>query len=261
VMLLFTDPGCGPCNALMPQISDWQRDHAGELTIAVLTRGSADDNRSKVREHGVGNVWLDDGTVFAAYQGTGTPGAILIDGQGGIASAVVAGADAITALVARATESAPPAPVVPVVQVPAAAPRPAPPPSLPVGADAPHVELRDLAGEPLALTTDDRDTLLVFWNPGCGFCQRMLDDIRAFEQSPPEGAPRLLLISSGSVEDNEAMGLSSPIALDGSFAAGSAFGAGGTPSAIRVDPEGKIASGLAVGAPGVLALAGAPQPS
>jgi thiol-disulfide isomerase/thioredoxin/uncharacterized membrane protein YphA (DoxX/SURF4 family) len=261
VMLLFTDPGCGPCNALMPQISDWQRDHAGELTIAVLTRGSADDNRSKVREHGVGNVWLDDGTVFAAYQGTGTPGAILIDGQGGIASAVVAGADAITALVARATESAPPAPVVPVVQVPAAAPRPAPPPSLPVGADAPHVELRDLAGEPLALTTDDRDTLLVFWNPGCGFCQRMLDDIRAFEESPPEGAPRLLLISSGSVEDNEAMGLSSPIALDGSFAAGSAFGAGGTPSAIRVDPEGKIASGLAVGAPGVLALAGAPQPS
>ena len=75
VMLLFTDPGCGPCNALMPQISDWQREHAGELTIAVLTRGSADDNRSKVREHGVGSVWLDDGlAVFGAYQGGGQPG-------------------------------------------------------------------------------------------------------------------------------------------------------------------------------------------
>jgi thiol-disulfide isomerase/thioredoxin len=261
VMLLFTDPSCGPCNALMPQISDWQREHAGELTIAVLTRGSADDNRSKVREHGVGNVWLDDGDVFAAYRGTGTPGAVLIDGQGGIASAVVAGVDAITALVARATDSALPAPVIPVVQVPAPEPRPARPPSLPVGAAAPEVDLRDLAGEPLALTAEDRDTLVVFWNPSCGFCQRMLDDIRAFEQSPPEGAPRLLLISSGSVEDNEAMGLSSPIALDGTFAAGSAFGTGGTPSAIRVDSEGKIASGLAVGAPGVLALAGAPQPS
>jgi thiol-disulfide isomerase/thioredoxin/uncharacterized membrane protein YphA (DoxX/SURF4 family) len=260
VMLLFTDPGCGPCNALMPQISDWQRDHAGELTIAVLTRGSADDNRSKVREHGVGNVWLDDGDVFAAYHGTGTPGAVLIDGKGGIASAVVGGADAIAALVARATDSGLPAPIVPVVQVPAPERRAAPP-ALPVGADAPQVELRDLAGEPLALTAEDRDTLVVFWNPGCGFCQRMLDDIRAFEQSPPEGAPRLLLISSGSVEDNEAMGLSSPIAIDGSFAAGSAFGAGGTPSAVRVDSEGKIASGLAVGAPGVLALAGAPQPS
>ena len=45
------------------------------------------------------------------------------------------------------------------------------------------------------------------------------------------------------------MGLSSPIALDQSFAAGQAFGTGGTPSAVLVDGEGKVASRLAVGAP------------
>jgi thiol-disulfide isomerase/thioredoxin/uncharacterized membrane protein YphA (DoxX/SURF4 family) len=257
VMLLFTDPHCGPCNALMPDISSWQNEHAGELTIAVMTRGSADDNRSKIREHGISNVWLDDQLeVYDAYQGSGTPGAVLIDSAGRIASAVVAGADAISRLVSDATDS-PPAPVVPVVHVPARD-APAPPPVVPVGSDAPELELRDLAGERLPLTAADRDTLVVFWNPGCGFCQRMLDDVRAFETSPPEGAPRLLLISTGSVADNEAMGLSSEIALDGSFSAGSAFGTSGTPSAIRVSSDGKIASGLAIGAPGVMALASAP---
>jgi thiol-disulfide isomerase/thioredoxin len=258
VMLLFTDPNCGPCNALMPEITGWQNEHAGVLTIAVMTRGSADDNRSKIREHGVSNVWLDgELDVYNAYQGSGTPGAVLVDGRGRIASPVVAGADAIERLVGDATGSPAPA-VVPVVQVPAHQPPPPPPPSLPVGADAPELELRGLGGEPLPLTAEDRDTLVVFWNPGCGFCQRMLDEVRAFETSPPEGAPRLLLVSTGSVADNEAMGLNSEIALDGSFSAGSAFGTSGTPSAIRVSSDGKIASGLATGAPGVMALASAP---
>jgi thiol-disulfide isomerase/thioredoxin/uncharacterized membrane protein YphA (DoxX/SURF4 family) len=257
VMLLFTDPRCGPCNALMPQISDWQREHAAGLTLAVLTRGSAEDNRSKVREHGIENVWLDsDLDVYNAYHSNGTPGAVLVDHRGRIASAVVGGPDAIAGLVAEAIGDPAPA-VVPVVQVPARPAPPAPPPSLPIGANAPELELRGLTGETVPLTDPDRDTLVVFWNPGCGFCQRMLDDVRAFEQSPPAGAPRLLLVSTGSIADNEAMGLDSEIALDGSFAAGSAFGTTGTPSAIRVGSDGKIASGLAVGAPGVMALASA----
>lgn len=258
VMLLFTDPNCGPCNALMPQIAGWQHEHADELTIAVLTRGAAEDNRSKVREHGVTSVWLDDGlTVYSAYQGSGTPGAVLVDADGSIASGVVSGADAIALLVDEAVG----APMVPVVQVPPGAPAPAPPPQpavLAVGTEAPEVELSDLAGEPLSLTSEDRDTLVLFWNPGCGFCQRMLDDVKAFERTPPEGAPRLLLVSTGSVADNEAMGLTSEIALDQSFATGRAFGTSGTPSGILVDRDGKVASGLAVGAPDVMALANTP---
>src|SRR5262249_26052326 len=61
ILLLFTDPNCGPCNALLPQIASWQHEHADALSIAVLTRGSAEDNRAKVREHGIASVWLDDG--------------------------------------------------------------------------------------------------------------------------------------------------------------------------------------------------------
>jgi hypothetical protein len=51
------------------------------------------------------------------------------------------------------------------------------------------------------------------------------------------------------------MGLASTVVLDQQFAAGRAFGASGTPSAVLVDVEGKVASGVAVGAPGVLELA------
>jgi thiol-disulfide isomerase/thioredoxin len=261
-MLLFTDPQCGPCNALMPQIATWQRQHGDDLTLAVLTRGSADEKSAKMREHGIASVWLDeDLAVYEAYGANGTPGAVLIDVQGRIASPIAAGQELIAELVAAALDPRP-APVVPLIQLPAqrpelqAPPATLRPPTLPLGADAPEFDLRGVTGEPLRLTDADRATLVLFWNPGCGFCLRMLDDIRAFERDEPAGAPRLLLISTGSVEDNLAMGLSSPIALDQAFAAGRAFGATGTPSGILVDRNAKVASHLAIGAPAVLALTG-----
>ncbi|HWF34085.1 MAG TPA: MauE/DoxX family redox-associated membrane protein [Solirubrobacteraceae bacterium] len=247
VMLVFTDPACGPCSALMPQIATWQRELAGELTIAVLTRGSPQDNRAKAREHGIAGVWLDHGlTVYNAYSAQGTPGAVLIDGHGRIASDVVAGVEAIAALVEVTTRT----PSLPVVHVPARQT------ALALGAPAPALELADLTGAPVELAVPDRDTLVLFWNPDCGFCERMLDDVRDFERTAPPEAPRLLLVSTGSQADNERLGLRAPIALDHAFAAGAAFGSTGTPSAVLIDRHGRVASELALGAPSVMALAG-----
>ena len=81
--------------------------------------------------------------------------------------------------------------------------------------------------------------------------------LKAWEAIRPEGAPKLLVISAGTLEANEEMGLSSTVVLDQGFAVGRAFGASGTPSAVLVDSKGKIASEVAVGAPAVLELAGA----
>jgi thiol-disulfide isomerase/thioredoxin len=39
VLLLFTDPHCGPCNALLPEIGRWQRDHVREVVLAVISQG------------------------------------------------------------------------------------------------------------------------------------------------------------------------------------------------------------------------------
>jgi hypothetical protein len=83
----------------------------------------------------------------------------------------------------------------------------------------------------------------------------MLPDIKEWEQNRPEGAPRLLFVSTGMEEVNWEMDLASRVVLDQPFSVGQAFGASGTPSAVLVDAEGKVASEVAVGAPAILELA------
>jgi hypothetical protein len=85
----------------------------------------------------------------------------------------------------------------------------------------------------------------------------MLPDLKAWEEDPPGGAPKLLVVSAGTEEANREQGLTSTMVLDQQFTAGRLFGAIGTPSAVLVDAEGRIASEVAVGAPAVLGLAGA----
>ena len=83
-----------------------------------------------------------------------------------------------------------------------------------------------------------RDTLVVFWQPNCPHCQRLAEDLRRWEAEPPRGAPRLLIVSSGAIDENRALGFQSSIVLDEGFQLGKAFGAHGTPSAVLVDCRG-----------------------
>jgi peroxiredoxin len=125
-----------------------------------------------------------------------------------------------------------------------------------IGKAAPDLRLADLDGKQVSLAAfRGNRTLVLFWNPACGFCQRILDDLKAWETSREEAKPGLLVVSTGSAEANRALGLRSPVVLDTGFEGGRAFGAGGTPSAVLVDEDGRIASEIAVGAPAVLALA------
>ena len=180
-------------------------------------------------------------TVAHSFGANGTPMAVLVDEEGRIASEVAAGAPAVFELAGAGPQPAAPATT---SRTPA------------VGEPAPAVALPDVTGETVDLADfRGRDVLVLFWNPGCGFCQQMVDDIKAWEADRSDGAPELLVVSTGGVEENRAMGLRSRVVLDPMFAAGSAFGASGTPSGVRVDSEGNVASALAVGGPAVLALA------
>jgi len=129
-----------------------------------------------------------------------------------------------------------------------------------VGEPAPRVKLLNLERKTVKLT-DFRgsETLVLVWNPRCGFCEQMLPDLKESEDNPPEGAPKLVVVSAGTRAENKEMGLRSTVVLNQEFAAGRAEGASGTPSAVLVDANGKIASEVAVGAPAVLELAGAKQ--
>ncbi len=247
VMLIFTDPDCGPCNALLPEVGRWQEEHSEKLTIALISRGDPEENRTKVSEHGVKHVLVQkDWEVAEAYQVKGTPSALLVGSDGKVGSQVASGAEAIRSLLAhlvRPQET----PVVPVTKR--------------VGEVAPEVRLTDLEGHAVELKDfRGQEVLVLLWNPGCGFCQQMLPEIKEWELNPPQGAPKLLVVSAGTEEANKKMGLISPVVLDQQFSVGRAFGARGTPSAVLVDEEGRVASEVAVGAQAVLELlAGARQ--
>ena len=271
VMMLFTDPGCGPCSAMLPEVGRWQEEHAQKLTLALISRGEVEENKTKAQEHGLRNVLLQkDWEVSRSYEVRGTPSAVLISPDGKIASPVAGGAEGIRGLLSYAVGERAQLPMQP--QQPQGEGQPCPncgkvhaaAPTVPaaqkVGEEAPEVKLPDLEGNTVALADfRGQQTLVLFWNPGCGFCQQMLPDLKEWESEAPKGAPKLLAVSAGSEETNRKMGLTSPVLLDQQFATGRAFGASGTPSAVLVDAEGKIASEVAVGAPAVMELAGAEQ--
>jgi methylamine dehydrogenase accessory protein MauD len=104
-LLLFTDPNCGPCNALLPTIGRWQRETTA--TIGLISRGTPEANRAESAEHGLTHVLLQqDREVAESYRATTTPSAVLVQPDGTIGSAVAIGAEAITQLVALALAGA-----------------------------------------------------------------------------------------------------------------------------------------------------------
>ena len=269
VMMLFTDPGCGPCNALLPEVGRWQEEHQEKLTLALISRGDPDENKTKAQEHALRNVVLQkDWEVSESYEVRGTPSAVLVSSEGKVASPVAGGEEGIRALLSYAVGERAQLPMQP--HQPQAQGQPCPncgkvhagAPTMPaarqIGEPAPEVKLADLEGTTVELEDfRGHETLVLFWNPGCGFCQQMLPEIKHWEENRPEGAPKLLFVSAGSEEANREMKLTSKVVLDQNFATGRAFGASGTPSAVLVDAEGKVASEVAVGVPAVMELAGA----
>jgi thiol-disulfide isomerase/thioredoxin/uncharacterized membrane protein YphA (DoxX/SURF4 family) len=262
VILTFTDPGCGPCTELLPDIGRWQQEYADKLSITLVSRGTIEANRPKVTEHGVTNVLLQqDWEIGQAYLMPGTPSAVVVGTDGTIQSPTVSGPDAIRNLLAQTLGLPMSAPIPLLQQAPSlnAANNGHGRPSAPVlqaGLDAPSLALPDLSGQTVRLEDlRGSNTLILFWNPQCGFCKRMLPEIRAWEEKKPAGAPNLLVVSTGTIEDNLEMGFQSPVVLDPSLTGLQAFGAAGTPTGVLVDADGKVASNLAVGAVAVLELA------
>ena len=80
-LLLFTDPGCGPCRTLEPDVAAWRERE--ELVVTVAGE-----------------------RVAAAYGRPATPSALLVGPDGRVASALTSGPDAIRALVGDALAAA-----------------------------------------------------------------------------------------------------------------------------------------------------------
>jgi peroxiredoxin/uncharacterized membrane protein YphA (DoxX/SURF4 family) len=253
LMVVFTAPGCGPCHGLLPQLADWQRQHAGRLSMTVINHGSTDQAKAIATEHDLSGVLADpNGSIAQAYRAQGTPSAVFIDHDGRIASPLAGGVPAIRRLIFNVLH-----PSLPVVPRRGSQPhgRRGSPPVLRTGDPVPEITLMDLEGRQQSLQQFfSHPTVLLFWNPACGFCQNMTPALQAWQAHARKTTPRLVIISTGTVKANRALGFQAPILLDPHRITADRFGARGTPNAILVNKQGIVASKLAAGADQVLKL-------
>jgi peroxiredoxin len=108
VLLVFSDPQCGPCDNLAPELVRLHTEHGDrKVAIVMVTRGNADDNRRKLEEHGfpfpvlLQHRWR----VSREYGIFATPVAFLIDGDGILISDVAMGMDPILKLARKGLTS------------------------------------------------------------------------------------------------------------------------------------------------------------
>jgi thiol-disulfide isomerase/thioredoxin len=223
----------------LPEAAAWQVEHRGVLTVAVAGDGTPDEVRADAALHELANSIVDsESRLYEQFGANGTPSGVLIAPDGTVASGLATGADRIRSLVARVLAGEPSEP------------------GLPVGSELPPLELASLDGATVNLAElKGRPTLLVFWNPSCGHCRAMHEDLVAWERSVNGDGPRLVVVSSGDAASTRDEDFHSLVLLDSEFAAAEVLGGTGTPSGLLVDAAGHVASGIAVGAHATLGLA------
>ena len=237
VVLVFTDPNCLVCEALMPDVARWQSEHMARLTLGVVSTGSPDEVRAKAEKHGLDLVLRGEKKTYQSFDAPGVPSAVAISPSGAILSPVATGDVDIAALVAE------------IAGVEIASP------GLPPGAPVPDLALPDLAGNLVRLAEfRGEETLILFWGPACPHCSEMLDELREWEANPPPGSPQLLVIASGTLEEIGDEGFAATVLRDEGGEARAAFDAHGWPTAFLVAADGRVAWPQAVGAPNVLRL-------
>ncbi len=105
VLLVFSDPTCGPCQVLAPDLERLHRERREFLQVVMVSRGDLAANQAKAAEHGLTFpiVRQRHWEVSRAYGIFKTPVGYLVDSQGILASDVAVGGEAILALASSTT--------------------------------------------------------------------------------------------------------------------------------------------------------------
>ena len=125
---------------------------------------------------------------------------------------------------------------------------------------APDFELPNLTGVRRKLSEfRGRDVLLIFFNPKCGFCSKMSDDLAALPPNGGNGWAVPIVVTTGDANENrqfmEQHGIRCVVLLQKEMEVAHQFRAQGTPMGYRIDAAGRVASELTVGAEPLLQLA------
>lgn len=102
VLLIFSDPHCGPCDELAPELERFHRRATG-THVLMVSRGTVEANLAKIEEFGLTFpvVLQRHWEISRAYGMFATPIGYLINEEGIIASDVAIGNEAILALADR----------------------------------------------------------------------------------------------------------------------------------------------------------------
>jgi peroxiredoxin len=101
VLLVFSDPDCGPCEELLPELARLHRERAGDgLAVVMVSRGSLEENRRKAEAFRLEfPIALQSGWKLSKKYGIfATPVAFLIDEEGVIEREVARGRSEILSL-------------------------------------------------------------------------------------------------------------------------------------------------------------------
>ena len=238
VLLVAASASCGPCRALAPQIREWSTAYRDRLTILIAYAGGAPDPGT-FGPHVI--VTGSDDAMIKSYRLQWTPTAVLIDRHGTIASPVAAGAESISRLVGAIAASPEPSPE---AMIPHYREKTL---GLPIGSAAPMLPIENGNGP----------HLLLFWRLGCPYCQGIFAALErwiAGRADRPADAVSLVVVNWGQEPNVGLEGV--PVVEDASGDLARQFGAPGTPAAVIVDANGRVASTIGVGPLNVLALLG-----
>lgn len=136
--------------------------------------------------------------------------------------------------------------------------RPDPPVSLDVGSALPDLEVTDLNGESMRLADLQGRAVLVNWSPRCGWCVKLAADLAGHQPILKDAGVTLVLLASGSAEENQALLSDTGLTPDRVLLLGqqdnTVFPGIGTPSAYEI-ADGRVSAPLAMGQPPVEELA------
>lgn len=240
LMLIFTNPRCGPCYELLPDLAAWEQRYGERMSFALISAGTPETNLAMTAGYDVGGVALQrDDELISAYGITQMPAAILIRPDGIVATEQSYGAHGVRSAVADALGLAMPEPPAR-EEVPVAG----------HGDPTPALRRPDLNGNVVDFgALRGAPTMVLFWSPGCTHCNELLPEIKAFEAMA--NRVRLLIVSRGPIALNAEVGFTSTVLLDDDRSVSRTFGVTGTPAALLIDSQGIVAAPLARGLLGV----------
>ena len=248
ILMFFFSPSCMPCQALLPEIESWQRDLMNKINFVFISKGTEKENAEKFAATNFKQILLQkDNEIAEAFKAVWTPTAVLLNADGLIASHLATGDAAIRSLIENVKLLEPETENFFVTNGTPTQ----------IGEPVPEFSIENLEG--ISLTAKDftgRKTLLTYWSLNCGWCDKMLDDLRDWDKTRGADEPQLILLSSGEAEKHRELGLQGQIILEEDKDISKKLGMDGTPSAVLINENGKIASEIAVGAENIWALIG-----